>query len=171
MGHEALLCMSNYHVWAHNKLLTALHEVTDADLQADVGLFFPSILATLNHMLVCEAHLWYPRFAVQISPRMALNQILETDRNKLFQQLQHSALRWQQFVAQLPEDSELPQYLEYVSSAGLHLRLPYAATLLHVFNHATHHRGQLTAALTSLGYHCPELDLVYALIEQQSQQC
>mgnify|MGYP003483959232 FL=1 len=49
----------------------------------------------------------------------------------------------------------------------MELTLPYSATLLHIFNHGTHHRGQITAALTSLGYSCPELDLVYMLIEQQ----
>ncbi len=41
--------------------------------------------------------------------------------------------------------------------------LPFAATLAHVFNHGTHHRGQITAALTALGQPCPSLDLVYFL--------
>ena len=46
------------------------------------------------------------------------------------------------------------------------MSLPFAATLLHVFNHGTHHRGQITAALTSMGYHCPEIDLVNMLVEE-----
>ena len=45
--------------------------------------------------------------------------------------------------------------------------LPFAATLAHVFNHGTHHRGQVTAALTALGHPCPVLDLVYMLQEEQ----
>jgi uncharacterized damage-inducible protein DinB len=32
-----------------------------------------------------------------------------------------------------------------------------------VFNHGTHHRGQITAALTAMGRPCPELDLVWLL--------
>ena len=39
-------------------------------------------------------------------------------------------------------------------------------TLDHVFNHGTHHRGQITAALTALGQPSPELDLVYFLQQQ-----
>jgi uncharacterized damage-inducible protein DinB len=41
--------------------------------------------------------------------------------------------------------------------------LPFAATLAHVFNHSTHHRGQITAALTAMGQPAPELDMVYML--------
>jgi uncharacterized damage-inducible protein DinB len=44
--------------------------------------------------------------------------------------------------------------------------LPFAATLAHVFNHATHHRGQITAALTAAGHAAPELDLVYLLQQE-----
>ena len=46
---------------------------------------------------------------------------------------------------------------------GTAASLPFAATLAHVFNHGTHHRGQITAVLTALGRPCPELDFVYYL--------
>jgi uncharacterized damage-inducible protein DinB len=45
--------------------------------------------------------------------------------------------------------------------------LPYAATLAHVFNHGTHHRGQVTAALTALGRPAPEIDLVWMLVGEK----
>jgi uncharacterized damage-inducible protein DinB len=38
--------------------------------------------------------------------------------------------------------------------------------MTHVFNHGTHHRGQITAAMTILGHKCPELDLFYMLLER-----
>ena len=41
--------------------------------------------------------------------------------------------------------------------------LPFAATLWHVFNHSTQHRGQITAALTAMGQPAPEFDMVYML--------
>lgn len=33
--------------------------------------------------------------------------------------------------------------------------------LAHVFNHGTHHRGQVTAVLTAEGAPAPALDLLY----------
>ena len=46
---------------------------------------------------------------------------------------------------------------------GIAQSLPFAPTLAHVFNHGTHHRGQVCAALTAMGRATPELDLVYLL--------
>jgi uncharacterized damage-inducible protein DinB len=41
--------------------------------------------------------------------------------------------------------------------------------MMHVFNHGTHHRGQVTAALTMLGHESPSIDLVYMLQEEQAK--
>ncbi len=49
-----------------------------------------------------------------------------------------------------------------LDSAAAPLRT-HLATLAHVFNHATHHRGQITAAITAMGHACPEIDLVWML--------
>ena len=57
----------------------------------------------------------------------------------------------------------------YTTMRGQLATLPFAATLTHVFNHGTHHRGQVTAALTLLGQACPVIDLVYMLQEEQAK--
>ena len=59
--------------------------------------------------------------------------------------------------------------LDYTTTKGLAASLPFAATLAHVFNHGTHHRGQITAALTALGQPGPELDWVYLLQQVQGK--
>jgi uncharacterized damage-inducible protein DinB len=46
--------------------------------------------------------------------------------------------------------------------------LPFAATLAHVFNHSTHHRGHIAAAMTAMGQPAPELDMVY-MLEAENQ--
>ena len=59
--------------------------------------------------------------------------------------------------------------LRYTTMRGNSVSLPFATTLAHVFNHGTHHRGQITAAVTALGQPCPVLDLVYMLQEESTK--
>ena len=56
----------------------------------------------------------------------------------------------------------LARYKAGATQLLLHL-LAFAATLAHVFNHSTHQRRQITAALTARGQPAPELDMVYML--------
>jgi acetyl esterase len=59
-------------------------------------------------------------------------------------------------------------YAAALESAGNVVRLLRFPTLGHVFNHATHHRGQITAAITAMGYPCPEIDWVW-MLQAESQ--
>lgn len=74
---------TRYHIWATHCLATSLQAVSDEDFLKDCGLFFKSILGTLNHLLVAEHELWFSRFAKGVSPAIALNSIIETDRRQL----------------------------------------------------------------------------------------
>ena len=158
---------ARYHVWATHRLLEAVSRVPDADYRRDVGLFFKSIHGTLNHMLVAEHLLWYARFAKGASPVLPLNSEIEPDRERLAQALKGGSANWTPLIASWGAERFEGQ-LDYRSSKGEPLSLPFAPTLSHVFNHATHHRGQITAALTAVGQPCPELDMVYFLLSEQA---
>jgi uncharacterized damage-inducible protein DinB len=87
----------------------------------------------------------------------------------LAQALNGGAANWSYLMANLPAE-RFDSQLDYQTSKGVPQSLPFAATLAHVFNHATHHRGQITAALTALGQPCPELDMVYFLQTEQASK-
>ena len=72
--------LARYNQWATQRLLAAVDKLDDAGYRKDVGLFFKSIHGTLNHILVGEHLLWYPRFAKGISPKLALDMEAEPDR-------------------------------------------------------------------------------------------
>ena len=156
-----------YHCWATQRLLEAVSGLTDEAYRRDVGLFFKSIHGTLNHLLVGEQLLWRARFSAGTSALLSLDTEIEPDRALLAQALNTCAASWEQLIASWPTD-RFNGTLEYNTSLGEPRSLPFAATLAHVFNHATHHRGQITAALTHMGYDCPELDMVYWLQEQKT---
>lgn len=167
VGHFSTL--ARYNQWATQGLLQALEPVAEADYRRDLGLFFKSIHGTLNHLLVGEHLLWYPRFAKGLSPKagaaLALDMEVEPDRARLGQALKGGAANWVPLIASWSAE-RFDGQLTYTTMRGTHATLPFAATLAHVFNHGTHHRGQITAALTQLGQPAPELDLVYFLQQE-----
>lgn len=165
MNKKNLLTLAEYNIWATNRLIQSLETMHNDDFYKDVGLYFKSIAGTLNHLLLGEHYLWYSRFNDGISPTIALDTIIHTEQTALFNELQQKSMNWISFIDQIDE-TIINGNLTYKRVSGQELTLPYAATLMHVFNHGTHHRGQITAALTALGYPCPELDLVYMLVEQ-----
>lgn len=115
-----------------------------------------------------EHDLWFARFSQGRSEALALNTIIEADRQLLLQTLQKKSYHWIEFLQQL-DPALLGQQLHYINTTGQALSLPYAAILQHVFNHSTHHRGQISAALTQMGYASPVMDLVYMLVEEKQQ--
>lgn len=154
--------LARYNVWATERLLQAIEPVSELDYRRDLRLFFKSIHGTLNHLLVGEHLLWQRRFARGESPTVALDSEVEPDRERLAQALKGGAKVWERLIAEWPVE-RFDGKLNYTNMRGQAMSLPFAATLAHVFNHGTHHRGQITAALTFLGQPGPELDLVYFL--------
>lgn len=157
--------LARYNVWATHRLLEAVEKLSDEDYRRNVGLFFKSIHGTLNHLLVGEHMLWYPRFARGESPKLALNDEIEPVRERLAQALRGSSANWKPLIDSWTAE-RFEGNLAYTTTKGQAVSLPFASTLAHVFNHGTHHRGQITAALTMLGQACPELDMVYMLQEE-----
>jgi uncharacterized damage-inducible protein DinB len=154
--------LARYNVWATRKLYEHIDALPEEDYRRDAGLFFKSVHGTLNHLLVGEHRLWFARFAEGVSPKFRLDEEIEPDRAKLKQALLEGAARWEPFLKAL-DDTRFAGVLDYVSTQRVAQSLPFSATLAHVFNHGTHHRGQITAAITAMGHACPELDLLWML--------
>ncbi len=163
--HRHFQTLAHYNAWASQALLTALERVPDDDYRRDCGLFFKSIHGTLNHLLLGEHRLWRTRFEGAVPQIASLSQELESDRAALASALLLEAQAWMPLIASW----DAPRFdglLQYTTLRGTAQSLPFAATLAHVFNHSTHHRGQITAALTAMGLPAPELDMVYMLQAQ-----
>ena len=165
LTHELLQTLARHHLWATRRLLDAVDRLDEADYRRDVGLFFRSVHGTLNHLLVTDQALWFRRFVEGVSPSVRLDAEIEPDRAALRERLVEGALAWLPMLEIWPE-SRLAGRLDYRRTNGMECSLPFAPTLAHVFNHATHHRGQVSAALTMLGQPAPELDLAYLLVEE-----
>lgn len=159
--HQHLRLMADYHAWALARLYAEVDALSDADYYRDCGQFFGSVHGTLNHLLLVE-HLWQARLQHSVFPVNRLDEEVETARTPLKQRLSAFAAGWRPFVDAL-DAATIRGDLQYRNVQGTAYTLPFATLVLHVFNHATHHRGQASIALLQLGRSAPVMDLPYFL--------
>lgn len=154
---EYFTMLAGYHVWAHQRLLDSLQPIADTDYHADQGLFFRSVHRTLNHLLLVDL-LWQGRLTGKPFLIDGLDQELVKERGRLKAEMLDAAGKLRDLVADLDE-MRIQSVNAYVDTEGRRREFPLALQLAHAFNHATHHRGQVTAVITRLGAESPVLDM------------
>jgi uncharacterized damage-inducible protein DinB/GNAT superfamily N-acetyltransferase len=162
---DQLQLMARYNLWAMRKLLAPVLALPEADYRRDIGLPSRSVHGSLNRLLVGQQLLWFRRFSEGRSDVQRMDVEAEADRERLAQRLVDGALAWLPLLDVWPEE-RLHGRVAYRRITGPEVSLPFASTLLHVFNHGTHHRSQVVAGLAVLGQPAPPIDLVFMLQEE-----
>jgi uncharacterized damage-inducible protein DinB len=153
--------MAAYNRWANGRLYEAVGALSPAEIAAPRSGFFPSLLKTLNHILVGDT-VWMGRLDGAGSGITSLDQILHTDFAALRAARAAMDDRIVAFVDRIAP-SQLAEDLVYRTIAGDPMRTQVAQVLAHVFNHQTHHRGQAHAMLSDAKVGPPSLDLILYL--------
>ena len=153
--------MAGYNAWQNRSLYAAAATLSDAALRQDRGAFFASILATLNH-LVWADHIWMSRFDGWQKPAVGIkgSTTLFDDFAALRAERVATDARlvaWAAGLGQAWLDGELRWFS---GAANRELVRPRALLVVHLFNHQTHHRGQVHAMLTAAGARPEDTDLM-----------
>jgi uncharacterized damage-inducible protein DinB len=151
--------LAGYNEWANRRLYDAAAGLSDADYGADHGAFFGSVHGTLNHLLVGDL-VWMYHFTGKGPSPTRLDEILYDDFAGLRAAREAEDARILAYVASLaPSDLDgTIRYRTISNPADIEQELKLA--LLHVFNHQTHHRGQVHCLLTRITDAAPSLDLI-----------
>ena len=162
MQHFAL--MARFNGWANDRLYETVSRVPDADYRRDCGAFFGSIHRTLNHLLVVD-RLWTGRIEGIDRGVRSLDQILYEDFESLRRARRDEDARLVALVGRLsPERLASPTvYRRIIGEGPEETRTDHI--LLTLFNHQTHHRGQVHVLLTQSGVTPPPLDVIFFLEE------
>jgi uncharacterized damage-inducible protein DinB len=153
--------MARYHGWGFDRLYAEIDALDEDAYRRDTGLHFTSIHGTLNHLLLVD-HVWHGRLVHEPFAIDSLRDSVEHDREALRARLLARPAVWLDYLAGL-DDAELASEAAFRKLDGTPATLPRASCVLHVFNHGTHHRGQISAVLTQLDASAPEMDLPYFL--------
>ena len=141
--------MAEYNAWMNRKLYRVCADVPDELRKKDLGAFFGSIHGTLNHLLLADL-VWFGRFTGQPPQAKALNQELYSGFDELRREREAMDLRILDWTRALSRQ-RLGEPFTYTSLSDHKTRTrPFWVLVVHLFNHQTHHRGQLTTLLTQL---------------------
>src|SRR4051812_46954433 len=158
--------MALYSKWQNEKLIGLCDGLGDAARCQDRGMFFGSIHATLDHILMVDRVLW--AFASTGEP------IRNFDPDtKLFDDYEALKRERLAFDDRIIEEirAHPPDWLDRTISFH-HPRLgrqrthPSQFPLMQMFNHGTHHRAQITAEMHRMGIDYGNTDLPYNPLSQ-----
>lgn len=145
--------MAQYNCWMNQRLYECCVNIDDDERKNDKGAFFGSIHRTLNHILYGDLA-FMSRFTGQPQEVPELGIDLHEDFHDL--RLAREALddRMKTWASTMSENW-LQNTLTYTSKVdGITRTVPHWVLVTHMFNHETHHRGQLTTLLSQI-----ELDI------------
>ncbi|MGA8260364.1 MAG: DinB family protein [Arenicellales bacterium] len=159
MRPEQAITLARYNVWMNEKLFEVCDGLSDSERKTDRGLFFGSIHGSLNHLLLADK-VWLGRFLGEPFEVTGLDQELFSDFDGLRRARAETDRLILDWTAGLTE-AELAGELHYTSiSRPAQKSCPLWIAVTHLFNHQTHHRGQITAALSQLGKDYGVTDLI-----------
>lgn len=154
---EHFQMLARYNSLANHKLYQVCSQLSDAERKQNRPAFFKSIHGTLNHILVGD-RIWLTRFAGKQKPSTMLDAILYENFDELWTARRVEDDRIEAFVANLTAEF-LHGTIEYVNNAGKTCTDPVNLLVAHLFNHQTHHRGQIHDMVTQTTIAPPSLDM------------
>jgi uncharacterized damage-inducible protein DinB len=147
----------NYTAWASRRLVDAATTLSPQELTRDFSTADHNVLGTLVHVYAAD-RVWLGRIEGNPPARFI---VPEQDMHLAVLQNDWPALleRWKQWGARLTEDS-IQRDISYKDTKGNAFVTPVWQIVLHVVNHGTHHRGQVSGFLRAMGHIPPPLDLM-----------
>lgn len=148
MSPEHIRELYRYMHWANGRVREAVAPLTEEEFTRDLRSSFPSIRDTLVHMVGAE-WVWLERWHGISPPALPVPAELPT-REAITARWIEVERGQRDFLAGL-DAAALDRPLEYTNTKGKRFAYPLRVTLLHVVNHASYHRGQITTLLRQIG--------------------
>ena len=155
--------MACNNAWANHRLLDACSRLSQADFVAPRTSFFPSLKATINHIVTVD---WYYVDALE---RAFRGEPPNTQPSRFFTPEEPFATCAELQQAQRKTDRRLIDVCAALTAARLEMAIPVqrrtgietenaTRLLAHLFQHQIHHRGQAHAMLAGTPVKPPQLD-------------
>ena len=173
MSPDWLSALARYNRWMNDRLFARAAALSDDVRKRDCGAFFKSIHGTFNHLLLTD-RIWLARFSGTTIPVgfigpggiRSLDQELYEDFEELRAERARTDEEIATWVSSLTHE-QLAEPLVYRRGGKEQAHALWWA-VAHLFNHQTHHRGQITTLLTQHGCDPGVTDLLAMLREEKA---
>jgi uncharacterized damage-inducible protein DinB len=153
--------MAAYNRWQNRSLYGAADALSDEQRKESRGAFFGSIHGTLNHLLWGD-QIWMSRFAGTPTPKAksikdSVAQYESWAELKAAREVfDETIVGWADRLDAAALEGDLTWFS---GAAGREVTRPRGLLIAHLFNHQTHHRGQVHCLLTQCGARPEATDL------------
>ena len=153
--------LARYNRISNGTLLALLSDLNRGEFEAERGSHFGSIRGILGHLLMCDIN-WMRRFREVFGFEGSLAHPRLQPMGHAWTSIEFRTLEefmgertvvdglLEDFVAEA-DTGHFGDILAYSDSQGTPRRYVFRDVLNHVFNHQTHHRGQVSQILDELG--------------------
>ena len=170
---ETLRELFDYNYWARDRQVEACAALSEEQFLRPMGSSFSSVRDTLAHLVGAE-WIWLERWRGRSPKTMpgVAEGLPFADMvkrwNEQFPTVGAVETRWREVERGVREylstldEGKLAQPLTYVNWQGESWTYPLWRTLVHIVNHQTYHRGQVTTLLRQLGAKAAPVDFLVA---------
>ncbi|MBE1284268.1 MAG: damage-inducible protein DinB [Rhodobacteraceae bacterium] len=143
---------ARYNTWQNTSLFTAADGLEPNQRWADQGAFFKSIAATMNHLVWADA-LMLERLKGNERPQDTIAHSLTNPSDwETYKELRtRRDAEIEDWVSKLTDTALKGSVRWYPLDGSGRIEKPMAICIVQMFNHQTHHRGQIHAMLTAQG--------------------
>ena len=160
MDKKTVVLLAEYQKTANEKMGEVVKTLTPEEWDKDLGGYFKSVHTMCSHIFVCDFVYLKDRILKARDFKLASDRFFApnyTTKDVLFPtKEEYLAVRPEmdkQFIALSEEltDKDFSLILKYTDPRGNAKEKELGGTILHLFNHATHHRGMVSVYLEILG--------------------
>ena len=144
MDTEALVQQLRYSAWATRRVLESATALSEEELHRDLGNSYGGVQGSLTHIYQGDA-IWFDR--LMGAPTGDLSKYTPSPGFSEWLLLLDRYVKWAEALTPAGWD----RIVSYRNVKGEPFQTPVWQIVLHVVNHATYHRGQITTLLRQLG--------------------
>ena len=166
MNKNDIIELSEYHLWAKERLLLSLEAMKQEDFEKDLHSSHGGVRGTLLHVMNAENN-WLKRLAGESNAPL--------DDSKM-KRLDDFNREWEQLDKKLSAsvsgltDENLQSRFDYQDTRGNKYSHPRIWAFQQLFNHFSYHRGQIVTMQRQLGYMAANTDLIGFFREKESKK-